>query len=134
MKELVVTDQELMKRAKDGDNAAFGELWLRHQPQVLALCRRYLVGPHRDPAMDEHDLATDAFVRALHRLERYADRSAQDVGFEAWLLQVARHICLTFLAKQQRRRRWSVVLTGEQELAERPDPAPSPAQVVTERQ
>jgi RNA polymerase sigma factor (sigma-70 family) len=128
------TDQELVQRAKAGDNTAFGELWGRHEARVVALCRRHLAGPHRDPAVDEHDLATEAFIRALHRLDRYTDRTAEGIGFEAWLLEVARHICLTFLAKQQRRRRWSALLMEDHELAERPDSAPTPEQVVMERQ
>ena len=48
----MVNDQELIQRARQGDNVAFGLLWSRYETQVVSLCRRYLAGPHRDPATD----------------------------------------------------------------------------------
>src|ERR1700754_3282898 len=92
-------DQELVEKARRGDSAAFGALWARHERRVVALCRRYLGSARRDPGVDEQDLASDTFIRALHRLDRYEDRSADGVGFDAWLLEVARRICLEHLAK-----------------------------------
>src|SRR3954451_20846869 len=75
------SDQELVGRAKQGDNGAFGELWRRHEPHVLRLCRRYLGGgSSRDPGAEPEDLALDTFIRALHYLHRYEDQSAQGAG------------------------------------------------------
>src|SRR5438309_926399 len=97
------SDQELAGRAKGGDNGAFDELWRRHEPQVLRLCRRYLETSARDSGADPEDLALDTFVRALHYLHRYEDQSARGAGFRAWLLSIARRLCLTSLREQRRR-------------------------------
>lgn len=112
---MIPSDQELIRKAKGGDNTAFGELWSRYEGQVIALCRSHLTGPYRDPSEDEEDLATTTFIRALHMLDRYEDRSADGVGFGAWLMAVARRICLTRCAKQQRRGPWRAAGEGERE-------------------
>lgn len=130
----MVTDQELVERTKRGENEAFGELWRRHEPRVMALCRRFLRGAHTDPAVDAHDLATETFIRALHQLDHYQDQTAEGASFQAWLLEVARRHCLRFLEKQQRRSRWSEGGSAEEVLAEQPDRAPSPARIVEERE
>src|SRR2546427_2980837 len=96
-----ICDQELVQKAKRGDNAAFGQLWARYEQPVVSLCQRYVQGPHRDPATDASDLANDTFVRALHRLDRYEDRSHLNQGFETWLLEIAKRICLNYLALQR---------------------------------
>jgi RNA polymerase sigma factor (sigma-70 family) len=130
-----VTDRELIERAKRGDNAAFGELWERYEREVVTLCRRYLSGSRHDPVVDEHDLATDTFIRALHGLERYEDRSAEGVGFDTWLLEVAKRTCLKFLSKQRRREQWLDELDeDESDLSDQPDFAPAVERVVEERE
>jgi RNA polymerase sigma factor (sigma-70 family) len=108
-----LSDQELVQRTRPGDSVAFGELWARYKGKVLALCRRYLAGAHRDPAVDEHDLATETFIRALHGLDRYEDRTAAGTGFGAWLLEVAKRLCLKFLNRQRQRRQWTTVRAAE---------------------
>lgn len=132
MRTSVTCDRELAEKAKAGDSAAFGELWARHEPHVLALCRRTLQGASPDPAIDEYDLATDTFIRALHYLDRYEDRTAEGASFRAWLLEVAKRVCLRFLAKQRRRQRWSTVLGPEQDLADLPDAAATAEQMAQE--
>lgn len=129
-----VTDQELIEKAKGGDNAAFGELWSRYEREVVGLCRRYLSGSRHDPAVDEHDLATDTFIRALHGLERYEDQSAEGVGVGAWLLEIAKRTCLKFLSKQRRREQWTAPLDEDEELSDQPDFAPLVEQVVEDRE
>src|SRR5688572_7928921 len=102
----LLPDRDLISRAKAGDNTAFGLLWSRYEPQVVSLCRRYLSGPGRDPMADEQDLALETFVRALHQLDRYEDRSGAGTGFHTWLLEVAKRICLRSLEKGRRRQQW----------------------------
>ncbi|MCW3052159.1 MAG: Tetratricopeptide 2 repeat protein, partial [Chthonomonadales bacterium] len=85
---------------------AFGLLWKRYEARVVSRCRHYLNSPHRDPATDAEDLANETFILALHGLHRYEDRTQQNQGFEAWLLEIARRLCLKFLARQRRRRQW----------------------------
>lgn len=98
-----LSDQELIHRARKGDKAAFGQLWGRYEKQVYQHCRRWLDSPRRDPAIEASDLLTETFIRALHGLDRYEDRTAQGKGFSVWLLEIARRLCLKALARQQRR-------------------------------
>jgi RNA polymerase sigma factor (sigma-70 family) len=128
------TDQALVERAKQGESAAFVELWARYEAPVRALCRRYLACSHRDPAVDEHDLAMDTFVRALHALDQYEDRSAAGYGFETWLLEVAKRLCLKFLAKQRRRAQWTAPVSGDEASPEPPDEGPATEEIVQQRE
>ena len=108
-----LSDQELIRRTCRGDNAAFGQLWERHEAKVSALCRRMLDSPNRDPAIEARDLVTETFIRALHGLDRYEDRTAEGKGFETWLLEVARRLCLKALARQRRRLPFLTTDVGE---------------------
>ncbi|MGC4045160.1 MAG: sigma-70 family RNA polymerase sigma factor [Armatimonas sp.] len=98
-----LSDQELIRRARKGDKAAFGQLWERYEKQVYQHCRRWLDSPRRDPAIEASDLLTETFIRALHGLDRYEDRTAEGKGFSVWLLEIAKRLCLKALARQQRR-------------------------------
>lgn len=102
---ILCPDRELVERSRRGDSAAFGELWSRYERQVVAVCRGYLAGPARDASADEHDLATETFLRALRHLDRFEDRD-WDTAFRAWLLEIARNVCLNHLTRQRRRQRW----------------------------
>ena len=91
---MIRSDAELIRRAREGDNAAFTDLWHRYEPRVLSLCRRYVTGGASDPVIEVADLATETFIRALHALDRYEDRSQAGYGFETWLLEIAKRLCL----------------------------------------
>lgn len=99
------SDAELIARTLQGESAAFDLLWKRHERAVAGLCRGFLEGPYRDPALEAQDLANETFVRALHYLYRYEDRTASGADFEDWLLEIARRVCLKCLARQRRRSR-----------------------------
>lgn len=73
-----------VRAAQAGDREAFGRLYGRYQPQVLRFVHRR-VGDH---ALAE-DLTSEAFVRALRRLETLRERRA-DPG--AWLTTIARNL------------------------------------------
>src|SRR5262249_54240562 len=101
---------------------------------VRALCRRYLAGSHRDPAVDEHDLAMDTFVRALHGLDQYEDRSASGHGFQTWLLEVAKRLCLKSLAKQRRGAPWTALPANDAPRPERPHDGAAAEEIVQQRE
>ena len=103
---MALTEQQLVEMAKRGDNAAFGQLWERYERQVVAHCRRCLAGANHDPATDEQDLATDTFICVLHHLDQFEYHSENGADFKAWLLKIAKRICLKFLAKQRRQPHW----------------------------
>src|SRR5688572_29109091 len=105
---LVGTDGELATRARQGDEAAFTALVVRHQKPVRALCRR-LLGP-----ADADDAAQETFVRAFTHLGRF-DASRP---LAPWLLTIARRLCLD-------RRRHAAVRAGpELDLETARDPGP----------
>jgi RNA polymerase sigma factor (sigma-70 family) len=58
-------DQELLKRYREGDNAAFGVLYTRYESRALSYARRHT----RDLAAAE-DLASEAFARILDTIRR----------------------------------------------------------------
>lgn len=77
-------ERVLVRRARGGDTAAFGELARRHQDAIYRLAAR-MVGP--DAA---EDVAQAAFLRAWVGLERFAGEAA----FGTWLYRIATNLCL----------------------------------------
>ncbi|QIK64394.1 RNA polymerase sigma factor [Leucobacter viscericola] len=61
----VEEEQQVLLRAREGDRAALGELYLLHHPYVLAHARRFL----HDPGSSE-DLVQDAFVATCEAIRR----------------------------------------------------------------
>jgi RNA polymerase sigma-70 factor (ECF subfamily) len=64
------TDRDLVDRARQGEQAAFGELARRHQPRIYRLAAHML----RDAAEAE-DVTQETFVRAYQALPRFDGRS-----------------------------------------------------------
>lgn len=85
----VVRDREArwVRRARQGDQAAFGHLYRAHCGRIYALCWR-LCG--RDAALAE-DLVQEAFVRAWQKLHLFEGRSA----FGTWLHRLAANVALS---------------------------------------
>lgn len=81
---------DLVKRAKDGDRNAFGELYRIHHAQISRLAR-FSLGSGSDDAVAE------TFYQAWASLHRYRKTS---VPFVAWLYGIARHV----IADEIRRR------------------------------
>jgi RNA polymerase sigma-70 factor, ECF subfamily len=65
-----LTDRDLVDRARQGDQDAFGELVRRHQPRIYRLAAHML----RDAAEAE-DVTQETFVRAYQALQRFDGRS-----------------------------------------------------------
>jgi RNA polymerase sigma-70 factor (ECF subfamily) len=93
-----MTELELIRDARQGDRAAFGELALRHEKKLLALCWNMM--GDRDEA---RDAAQEALLQAFQNLERFdAERS-----FSKWLLGIGAKRCLNRLrARKNFRRFW----------------------------
>ena len=70
---------ELVRAAQAGDRAAFGELFERFQPTVMAIAMRRL----RDHA-DAQELCQDVFVQAMQKIEQLRTPEA----FIGWLRQI----------------------------------------------
>ena len=71
---------ELVRRAGQGDEAAFESLYRAHAGRVYALCLRMLGDP-----VHAQELVQDVFVQAWRRLETFGGQSA----FSTWLHRLA---------------------------------------------
>jgi RNA polymerase sigma-70 factor (ECF subfamily) len=79
----VAPELELVRRARDGDRAAFDGLVRAHFKRVYAFTHR-LIRSHEDA----EDLAQECFVRAWRALPHYREEAA----FATWLCRIALHL------------------------------------------
>ncbi len=89
-----IGDAELVRRYRQGDAAAFEELYRRHLPTLLRTLTR-VVGVEQVA----EELAQEAFLRAAQRLP-------EDVGnrFRGWLLRVGNNLAIDWLRTARRER------------------------------
>lgn len=89
------TDLNLVKRARNGDRDAFGELMERYQRKIFGLC--YGMVRNKDDAMD---LVQETFVKVYKNLGRFEGQSS----FYTWTYRIATNCCIDFLRKAKRNR------------------------------
>ncbi len=77
-------ESRLIQRAKQGDPAAFEELYDRHQPAVF----RYIFYQVGDAAVAE-DMTSEVFVRLVEKVDGYTYRGRPLL---AWLYTIARNL------------------------------------------
>jgi RNA polymerase sigma-70 factor, ECF subfamily len=88
--------EDLVRRAQEGDRAAFEDLYRKQVGRVHALCRRMAGDPQR-----AEELTQEAFIRAWERLETYRPGTR----FGAWLSKVAVNVVLSDRRTRGRRSR-----------------------------
>lgn len=93
-------DQLEINQAKKGDLNAFEALVKRYQRMVYRLCF-HLTGNH----MIAEDLAQETFLKAYVNLPHFLD----GYDFCVWLRKMALNLCLTFLRKNKRERRFKTM-------------------------
>lgn len=106
----------LAARARDGDQAAFEQLYRRHAGRVHAVCLRILA----DQGAAE-ECTQDAFVRAWDALGRFRG----DSSFSTWLTRIAINAALARL-KLERRHLRLVQPSGTELMESLPAPDESP--------
>ena len=126
-----MSEEQLIRRAQQGDNGAFEELLLLHQKklmlaqqkQVYNLCLRMSANPD-----DALDLSQEAFLRAWRSLGQYQF----EANFSTWLFRLTSNICIDFLRRKKRRQETSLTESYDDsdEGAELsvPDAQPGPEQ------
>ncbi|MCB1836644.1 MAG: RNA polymerase sigma factor RpoE [Alcanivoracaceae bacterium] len=89
-----MTDEELVKKARKGDQRAFDLLVRKYQHRIFALISRYV--RDQDEVMD---VAQEAFIKAWRALPRFRGDSA----FYTWLYRIAVNTAKNHLVSQGRR-------------------------------
>lgn len=86
-------EKELLRRARDGNASAFGEIVRRYQSLVYAAALQVV----RNPAAAQ-DVAQEAFIAAFTSLKDLRSYAA----FPAWLRKIARNTALAWRNQQTR--------------------------------
>lgn len=102
-------EQYLVRRAIDGDAAAFGVLYRACHEQIYATMVRRTSDPET-----AQDLVQTAFLKAYGALGSYRGEAA----FATWLTQIALNVHKSHFRKQQVRRRWIKVTDDPAALAD----------------
>src|SRR5436853_559434 len=90
----VVTEEELLDRAREGDRSAFGTLYLRHRDAA-----RKVAGMCASSAADAEDAVAEGFARVLAALPRMAGRQ---IAFRPYLLTCVRNAATDRLRRERR--------------------------------
>lgn len=85
---------DLVRRARQGDEAAFGEIVMMYQQRVYSVAYRFVQN-----ADEAQDLSQQAWIKAWTRLASFKGQSA----FFTWMYRVVSSVCLDHLRKKKRR-------------------------------
>src|SRR5918996_1509563 len=119
------SDSALVEAARLGDRSAFGELFSRHRPLLVALCRRVLGG---SPAVE--DVVQETAVAALLGIGSLREPDK----FGQWLAGIGMNISRRwFRTGQSQAWSWEAVAGGGR-LDRWVDPRPDPEEAVAERE
>lgn len=103
-----MTEQELVARARQGDQDAFSQLVQANQNKIYTLALRMTGSPE-----DGADLAQEAFLRAWRSLPSFQGESS----FSTWLYRLASNLCIDFLRREKRRRAAAAFISLDDEGA-----------------
>ena len=111
-------EELLLQRAKDGDQAAFGELVTLYEKKVYALTLRMCKHPE-----DAAEAAQEAFLAAWQGLKFFRG----EASFSTWLYRRASNACVDLLRRESRHRTTAgPSLDDEGVYLDVADSAPSP--------
>ncbi len=90
----MLVDFDVIKRAQDGDSAAFNDVVLAYRKRILGTIARLIARPE-----DVEDVAQEVFLRLYFSLDQL--RTAE--VFEPWLYRLTVNASYDYLRKQRRR-------------------------------
>jgi RNA polymerase sigma-70 factor (ECF subfamily) len=103
----MLVDFELIKRAQQGDSAAFNEVVLAYRRRILGTIARLIARPE-----DVEDVAQEVFLRLYFSLDQL--RTAE--VFEPWLYRLTVNAAYDYLRKQRRRLEFRMSDLSEQQV------------------
>lgn len=95
----VVEEQELVKRARQGDLSAYDDLVRRYQERIYATLY-HMTSNHEDA----NDLAQEAFIKAFQALKTFKGGSS----FYTWVYRIAVNKTINFLKQRKNRSQMSL--------------------------
>lgn len=111
-----MTENELVRAAANGDEAAFGQLVRTYENKAYHLALRMCGN-----AEDACDIAQDAFLAAWRGLPSFRG----EAGFATWLYRLVSNAAIDHL-RRTKHQRGNVSLDDEELNLDAPDPAPGP--------
>ena len=101
-----MTESELVRAARSGDQSAFEALVKANQAMAYQLAYRMTGNPE-----DAADLTQEAFLNAWRGLSAFDGRSS----FSTWLYRLTSNACIDFLRREKRRISLSMTLEDEED-------------------
>lgn len=103
--------RDLVSSARNGDQAAFEELFNRHRRRVALIAGRFF---HRREQIEE--IVQETFTKVYFALESYANSETNDDAlFAAWIARIAFNTCYDELRRLKRRPESLVTDLSEEE-------------------
>jgi RNA polymerase sigma-70 factor (ECF subfamily) len=109
-------DLELVRRCRQGDTAAFEEVYRAHSARLYSLLSRMVGG-----TQDAEDLLQDVFLQAHRKLDSFRG----DSSLGTWLYRLAVNQCLDFLRGRQNRMARATDSLDDDAALEPASPAPA---------
>jgi RNA polymerase sigma-70 factor, ECF subfamily len=123
------SEQHLLSAARDGDQAAYGEICKRHSKKILRVALRITRNYE-----DAEDALQESFLKALIHIRDFDGRSQ----FSTWLTRIAINAALMKMRAKRKNRESSIQTTaefgGEQQILELPDRSLNPEDIYSERE
>jgi RNA polymerase sigma-70 factor, ECF subfamily len=129
----LIRQQELLKKAQQGDRPAYGQLVLEYQHRLYNAVLRVIGDPE-----EARELTQDTFTRGLLKIDTFRGNASP----YTWLFRIAINLAISRLRKVQRKRFFSLSTPTETGEANQATPlvdrlagsAPDPAAVVENRE
>ena len=103
----MLVEQELIEKARKGDDGAFKQVVLAYRRRILGTISRLIGRPE-----DVEDVAQEVFVRLYYSLDQL--RTAE--VFEPWLYRLTVNACYDYLRRAKRRNESRMADLSEQQV------------------